>query len=204
MFPWGHIAVGYLCYSLLTHLRGRTPTGISTVALVIGTQFPDLVDKPLSWSFDLLPAGVFAHTVFVAIPVSVLVLVVGRRYARTELGVAFAVGYLSHLPADVLPSVIFSDDPSYWFLFWPVIPRPGVDVSNPIVGPGAGAGLLTNAQYYFLDYVHDLLGSPQELLYVGAYLVLFGAIFALWLYDGHPGTGVIGRAVCRVAGRSSS
>jgi hypothetical protein len=204
MFPWGHIAVGYLCYSLLSHLRGRTPGGAATIALVVGTQFPDLVDKPLSWSFDLLPAGVLAHTVFAAIPVSLLVLIAARRFSRTELGVAFVVGYLSHLPADALPSVV-SGDPSYWFLFWPVLARPAeVDVSNPIVGPGAGAGLVTNAVYYLRDYVNDLLASSQGLLYVGAYLLVLGAIFGLWLYDGHPGTGVVGRVVGRIVGRSSS
>jgi hypothetical protein len=193
VFPWGHIAVGYLCYSLLSHLRGRTPTGVSTVALVVGTQFPDLVDKPLSWSLDLLPAGVFAHTVFVAVPVAVLVLVAARRFGRTELGVAFAVGYLSHLPTDVLPSVVFSDDPSYWFLFWPVLARPAeTDVSNPVVGPGAGAGLVENATYYFHDYLTEIV-SLQGIVY----LVVFAGIFALWLSDGHPGTGVIGRIVGR-------
>lgn len=197
MFPWGHIAVGYLCYSLLSHRRGRTPTGAATIALVVGTQFPDLVDKPLSWSFDLLPAGVFAHTVFVAVPVCVLVLAAARRVSHTELAVAFVVGYLSHLPTDVLPSVV-SGDPSYWSLFWPVMARPGVDVSNPIVGPGAGAGLLTNAEYYLSDFV-PLLLSPYGLTYL---LVLVG-IFGLWLYDGHPGTDVIGRVIGRVVGRSS-
>jgi hypothetical protein len=203
VFPWGHVAVGYLCYSLYCHLRGHRPNGPATIALLIGTQFPDLVDKPLSWIFDLLPAGVFAHTVFVAIPVSILVLVAARRYSHTELGVAFVVGYLSHLPADVFPSIVFSQEVRAWFLFWPVIPRPGVDVSNPIVGPGAGAGLLTNAVYYFQDYVSNLLAS-EGVLYVVAGLGFLGAVFALWLYDGHPGTGVIGRAVSRVVSRSSS
>lgn len=203
MFPWGHIAVGYLCYSLACHLRGHTPSGVPTIALVIGTQFPDLVDKPLSWSFDLLPAGVFAHTVFVAIPTSILAIVIARRYSRTELGIAFAVGYLSHLVADVVPTLVFTNDPdpTYWFLFWPIMARPGVDVSNPIVGPGAGAGLLTNAAYYFEEYVNSLVDAgPRGLVYITLAII----VIALWLYDGHPGTEVLGRAARRVVGRSSS
>ncbi len=198
MFPWGHVAVGYLCYSLFCHLRGRTPTGPATIALVVGTQFPDLVDKPLSWSFDLLPAGVLAHTVFFALPFVALVLIIAHRSSRTELGVAFSVGYLSHLPADALPSVL-TGDPSYWFLFWPVIPRPGVDVSNPIVGPGAGAGLLTNAAYYFEGYFRALTG-PRGLVSIA----VAAFVVALWLYDGHPGTRVIGRTVSRVTDRGSA
>ena len=199
MFPWGHVAVGYLCYSLSSHLRGRTPDGVSTVALVVGTQFPDLVDKPLSWSLDVLPAGVLAHTVFFALPFVVLTLFLAHRFSRTELAVAFSVGYLSHLPADMLPSVVFSDDPSYWFMFWPVVARPGVDVSDPIVGPGAGAGLLTNAAYYFEGYLQALTG-PRGL----AYVAVAGAVLSLWFYDGHPGTGIIGRVVNRVTSRRSA
>lgn len=199
MFPWGHLAVGYLCYSVICHLFGRTPSGPATVALALGTQFPDLVDKPLSWTFDLLPAGVFAHTVFVTAAVSVLVLAVAARHSRTDLGVAFVLGYLSHLPADVLPSIAFGGDPNYWFLFWPVMARPGADVSNPVVGPGAGAGLLTNAKYYFGQYVDQLVG-PVGVAYVG----FLCCALALWLYDGHPGTAVVGRFVRRVVHRSSS
>lgn len=197
MLPWGHVAVGYLCYSLLMHLRGRTPTGAATIALVVGTQFADLVDKPLSWSFDLLPAGVLAHSLFFAIPFSALVLVVARRVSHTDLAGAFVVGYLSHLPADVLPSFL-TGDPSYWILFWPAIPRPGVDVSNPIVGPGAGAGLLENAAYYMSDFLPMLFGPIGV-----AYVCVMAGIFALWLYDGHPGTGIVGRVIGRVTGRSS-
>jgi hypothetical protein len=197
VLPWGHVAVGYLCYSLLTHLRGRTPTGAATIALVVGTQFPDLVDKPLSWSFDLLPAGVLAHSLFFAVPFSVLVLAVARRFSHTDLAGAFLVGYLSHLPADVLPSLV-TGDPSYWPLFWPAMARPGVDVSDPIVGPGAGAGLLENAAYYMRDFL-PMLFSPVG----AAYVLVMAGIFALWLYDGRPGTGIVGRAIGRITGRSS-
>ena len=196
MFPWEHLAFGYLCYSLLTHLRGRIPTGRAALAVALGTQFPDLVDKPLSWTLDVLPAGVFAHSLFVALPLSVLVLVVAHRFSRTEHGVAFVVGYLSHLPADVFPSLVFGEEARWWFLFWPAVSRPGVDVSNPIVGPGAGAGLLTNAAYYFQGYLDALL-SPRGLVYVAGELLVLAAVFALWLYDGRPGLDVLGRLVGR-------
>ena len=198
MFPWGHLAVGYLCYSVLCHLAGRRPGEYPTLALALGTQFPDLVDKPLSWMFDLLPAGVFAHTVFVAVPVWIVVLAVAYWRSRTSIGFAFVVGYASHLPADVLPSVALGNELNYWFLFWPVMARPGVDVSDPIVGPGAGAGLIANADYYFVQYVQQLLG-PVLVAYVG----LFVLVFVLWLYDGHPGIRALGNVVRRSTGRES-
>ena len=196
MFPWEHLAVGYLCYSLFAHLRGRRPTGAATLAVALGTQFPDLVDKPLSWTLDVLPAGVFAHSLFVALPLSALLLVGARMRRRTELGIAFVIGYLTHLPGDVVPSVVFGEDAETWFLFWPAVARPGVDVSDPIVGPGAGAGLLTNANYYFGNYLDALLG-PRGLVYVAAELLVLAAVFALWLYDGRPGTALFGRLVGR-------
>jgi len=200
MFPWEHLAVGYLCYSLFAHLRGRTPSGPATLAVVIGTQFPDLVDKPLSWALDVLPAGVFAHSVFVAVPLVALVFVAGWRVGRTEPAIAFAVGYLSHLPGDVLPSVVLGGDPSYWFLFWPAMARPGVDVSNPIVGPGAGAGVVTNAWYYFQDYLGQL-ASPTGLLFVAVELLVLGGVFVLWLRDGRTGIELFARLVGRRSSR---
>ena len=43
MYPWGHLAVGYLCYSLGVRLCDqRPPAGVAMVPLTIGTQFPDL------------------------------------------------------------------------------------------------------------------------------------------------------------------
>lgn len=58
MWPWGHAAIGYLLFSMDTRLRyGRRPGGPATILLFFGTQFPDLVDKPLAWTLPLLPSG---------------------------------------------------------------------------------------------------------------------------------------------------
>ena len=58
MWPWGHLALGYLLHSPLARARfGRPPTDRATLLLVIGTQLPDLVDKPLAWWLGVLPAG---------------------------------------------------------------------------------------------------------------------------------------------------
>jgi hypothetical protein len=57
MWPWEHLAVGYLLYSVSCVLWGRYPTRIGVAALAFGTQFPDLVDKPLGWWLGVLPSG---------------------------------------------------------------------------------------------------------------------------------------------------
>jgi len=68
MWPWGHLAVGYLLWSVLVRdRRFRPPTGAETLLLAVGTQFPDAVDKPLAWSLGVLPNGrSLAHSVFLA------------------------------------------------------------------------------------------------------------------------------------------
>ena len=58
MWPWDHLAFGYVWYTLASRgWDGRPPSNAAAIALAVGTQFPDLVDKPLAWWLDVLPAG---------------------------------------------------------------------------------------------------------------------------------------------------
>ncbi|WP_224448601.1 metal-dependent hydrolase [Haloprofundus salilacus] len=125
MLPWGHAALGYLLYSYgLRFRRAGPPTGLATMlALAVGTQFPDLVDKPLSWTFQVLPGGrTLAHTLFVAVPFLLAVLFVARRVDRRTVGDAFAVGYASHLLGDTLWQLSQGNVEVLAFLVWPLIP----------------------------------------------------------------------------------
>ena len=87
MWPWEHAAVGYLLLSLGSRASGRGPPSTPAVlALLFGTQLPDLVDKPLSWEFDLFPSGyAVGHSALVAVPVGLLVLALGRRRPSSGL-----------------------------------------------------------------------------------------------------------------------
>ena len=59
MWPWGHLAVAYLCYVLSIKLRGDgEQTLLTLVAVAVGSQFPDLIDKPFAWSVAILPRDV--------------------------------------------------------------------------------------------------------------------------------------------------
>ncbi|PSQ27664.1 hypothetical protein BRD03_05435 [Halobacteriales archaeon QS_9_68_17] len=68
MWPWGHLAVGYLLYAASSRRqRARPPDGAETILIAFGTQFPDLGDKPLAWTVSVLPNGrSLAHSAFVA------------------------------------------------------------------------------------------------------------------------------------------
>ncbi len=125
MMPFGHAAVGYLLYVPYAVRRRVDPHGGPLLALLFGTQFPDLVDKPLGWTFGVLPSGrSLAHSLLTVAVVLALVLYAARRRGRWHWGTAFGIGYLSHLAADsVLPALRGRPD-RLTNLAWPLLPPP--------------------------------------------------------------------------------
>lgn len=178
MWPWEHLAVGYLLYSLYARLRrGGSPGGGEVVALGVGTQFPDLVDKPIAWLTGLLPSGSsLAHSVFVAVPASVVAIGVARRYDRSKLGVAFAVGYLSHLPGDAVYPVFLGGSVGVGRLLWPVVPTNG----------HRSTAVVPLVEHFFDRFVRRVT-SPAGIGYVAVELGLLGSALLAWLRDGTPG-----------------
>lgn len=184
MWPWEHLAVGYLAYSIAVRsVTGRPPRDpVAVVVLAFATQFPDLIDKPLAWSLGMLPTGTsLAHSVFVAVPLSVLVAVLAWRWGRPAIGAAFAIGYLLHLPSDAIYAAVILGSPLTGEGFaWPLVP------ATPIERTGFGA----NVSHYFERYVAALT-SREGIRYLAAELLLVGGAFALWLRDGVPGMALL-------------
>lgn len=179
MWPWEHLAVGYILFSL-TYRRytGRAPSDTAAIAVILGTQFPDLVDKPLAWSFDVLTSGVsVAHSVFVATAVSALLIVVARRVGRPAVGVGFAVGYLAHLPADVIYPMFLGRDVGVTSFFWPLF------VSE---GGGVGGGFLANFGYFLGEFL-EFLATPRGLTFLVFEVTLLAIAAWIWIDDGYPG-----------------
>ncbi len=171
MWPWGHAAVGYLLYSLLVRADGRAPSSAPVVALAVGTQFPDLIDKPLGWTFGLLPAGrSFAHSLFTLLAVSAIAVAVARRYRRPEVGVAFSVGAVSHAVADGLYAIVTGSYADLSYLAWPVLPAPVSEVEQSFL---AHFALLEFNWHFALE------------------LALVVLAVVLWLLDGRPGLDVV-------------
>lgn len=171
MWPWGHLAVGYLLYTLYTRTRyGRRPLTIATIALIVGSQFPDLIDKPLSWTFGILPTGrTLAHSLLFVVPVSIGVYEACKRHDRfrAEWGVAFAIGTLSHVIVDAVSALLWGDPTEARFLLWPLLSVPGYEGE----GPSIVSAFLT------LDL------SPYLLFE----FVLVALALAVWWRDGRPG-----------------
>ena len=122
MFPWSHLALGYLLYVLFGRLRmGWTRTEVGAVALAFGTQMPDL-DKVLAWWFGVIPNGrTLLHSMLVAFVLLSLVRWYAGPIDRRHEGDAFALGYVSHLFGDVLYPLAVGNIPELRFLAWPVL-----------------------------------------------------------------------------------
>lgn len=184
MWPWEHLAVGYLVVALALRLGWhRSPDGWTAVAVAVGTQFPDLVDKPLAWQLEVLQSGTsVAHSVFVAVPLAVLAVAVAWRLDRPVLGAAFAVGYLLHLPADAAYGVVYGNPVAFDKLLWPLV-----------AGPGPDHGSFIQNFTYYLSKFGGVLDSPGGLGIVAFELALLGGTFLLWVADGLPGVPRVGR-----------
>ena len=175
MWPWGHLAVGYLCYVAVLRMRARGEQTLFTLsAVAIGTQFPDLIDKPLAWSVSVLPSGrSLTHSLLTATVLIVLGYWLGQRVDRTDEAVAFAVGYLSHSFTDLGPEVVVGlvqGDMRQleWttYLLWPLLASPPYEQDHSFLE-------------HFVAFEFDAYAIAQ--------FVLFGLAITVWLATGAPG-----------------
>lgn len=194
MWPWGHAGLGYLLYSLSLRATGRRVTGPEAVVLLVATQLPDLVDKPLAWQFDVVSSGyAVGHSLVVAVPLAVAVLALARRHGRPRLGAAFVVGHLSHLAGDVLVAVALSRPYTVERVLWPLVSVPG---SHPELS------FLDQIGYYGSEFV-AYLGTTDSFLPTLLFTVPPVAAVALWVADGRPGLGTV-RRVSRAVARKAT
>lgn len=135
MLPPGHLAVGYLAYTAVRRVRsGAVPNALQAIAVAVGTQLPDVVDKPLSWTFGLLPTGrSLSHSAFTAIIVTAVAATYADRIDRKRLTGAFVVGYWSHLLGDLYSAVGAGTAQTNWFFLWPVVSQQGYATSPSLL-----------------------------------------------------------------------
>lgn len=178
MWPWEHLAVGYLLYSaFVRYYRRRLPAAGPVIVLCVATQLADLIDKPLAWSLDVLPtARSLAHSLLFVVPSVAAVVVLTRRRGVPAVGDALAVGYTAHLLGDVLYPVLRGGGVYAAYLYWPLGDQPVRET------PGLDERTL-NLLGEFLTY----LSSPSGWVYLGLELALLGGVLALWTVDGRPG-----------------
>ena len=172
MWPWGHLAAGYLVYTAYTRLHtGDPPADVPALVALLGTQLPDLVDKPLAWSLVVLPTGrSLGHSLVVgAVVLPVAWALAARRDAR-PLAAALSIGWLSHLLGDALYPLVNGEFAHVAFLAWPLLPLPAYEVEASFAA-------------------HFALLSPSPTLAFELALVAL-ASFA-WHADGYPGLATV-------------
>ncbi|MFC6722984.1 metal-dependent hydrolase [Halobium palmae] len=183
MYPWGHLAVGYLLYSVAVHVRHRRPpTGPAALVGIGATQFPDLVDKPLNWGFNVFDGRAIGHSLVVLVPLCGLLWYWSRSRECEPLALAFAVGVLSHPLADARAALLAGDLEGASYLGWPLLQPPTypAETAADHVERGVQA-----TQSLAASPVTELPGS------FGIQLVLFGGCLLVWASDGFPGVGVV-------------
>lgn len=176
------MAVAYLLYAAYARRRAHpVPPGIAIIALVLGSVFPDIVDKPLAWRAGLIPSGrSLTHSFLVLGPFCLLVALLGRRYDRETIAHAVAIGVLSHPTVDAVPAAWGNADPR--FLVWPVM-----GMAPDECGPPTVISLLRRSlprSYFHLEFV------------------LFAIATIVWRAHGYPGIDSIGWPADTTAGTS--
>ena len=178
MWPWEHAIVGYLAYSLFARLYYRSsPGGLEAFAVVFGSVLPDVIDKPLAWEFGVFESGyALGHSIFFAVPLSIAVGLLARRVGRGPAGVAFGLGYLLHLPSDVLDTYVRGGQFAPELMLWPVAT---VESAHEHVG------FVGEFQRLFGRYLQDFLAGELS-TYMWVQFGLAGLAFLVWLADGAP------------------
>jgi hypothetical protein len=188
MWPWGHLALGYLCYSLYRRfVAHRSPPGVAALALAFGTQWPDMIDKPLAWSFSVLPNGrSLGHSLPIAVLVVPAVYVAAARQNARGAAAAFGLGYLLHILGDALYPLVDLNFYHASFMLWPLVPPVEYEVEQS-----------------FAAHFRLLEPGPEFLFETG----LFVAALLAWRADGYPGLATLRswslRAVRGVTGAES-
>lgn len=167
MLPWSHAAFGYIIYSLYTRWQtGHPPIGLTIFALGFGTQFPDVIDKPLTWTIPLLPYGrSLSHSLITFTILSLIIWRLVQYPDQRSLGVAFVVGYGSHLVADSIQPVLTGEYFKLGYWLWPLTAVPDGESQS------------------FIRFFLTIEATPMVLF--GGVLTVVGIL--LWLYDGMPG-----------------
>jgi len=135
---------------LVVRASGDRPEGTAILALAVGTQFPDLVDKPFGWTFGVLPGGrTLAHSLLTIAVLVVAVRWLTRRYGRDALGRAFLFGTVVHTLGDGLYPAIEGNFSSLTYLLWPVLPMPEEDPGLSIISMFAEMTLTPTVAFEF-------------------------------------------------------
>lgn len=179
MWPWEHAIFAYVLYSLSCRLFGTRPSGRAVVgALVIGAVLPDLIDKPLAWQLGIFETGyAVGHSIFVAVPFSIVAILVAKHRNQLQVGIAFAYGYLSHLLGDLIPPLLREGEVPIERILWPIAHAP----------PSHDHGTFVDGVSHYLDVYQEVIIGGEFNLVILMQVAFAVLALGLWIADGYPG-----------------
>lgn len=179
--PWDHAAIGYVAFSIFVHAVYRdSPTARETFLVLFGAALPDLVDKPLAWQFGVLEGGrTLGHSVLIALPLSLAVGFLAQSRGWPRGGWAFGLGYLLHLPGDVVPASLRQGELKIDIVLWPITEGGGSQGGSLI------EKFLTNVVPY-ADRLVESVATGELPAFLLVPLIIWSGAFLLWVVDGMP------------------
>jgi hypothetical protein len=187
MYPWGHLGVGYVAYTIWCRLFSqRPPPDKPTVLLVFATQLPDLIDKTLQFVFGIYDGRAVGHSLLVMVSICAVLFFLGHRYQKSEFAIAFSFGVITHIIADTVPALFpNAAGPKPTYLLWPLLRPPSYPVDTPSDHINRFIATLQKMEG------QSLFQLVTNVLLVEIFVVLtFGLI---WAIDGFPGTRTLWR-----------
>lgn len=98
---------------------------------------PGLLDRPLYW-LGIVPVGrTVGHSLLLAVPLVASAWIVSQRRERPVLGIALAVGSLSHIATDIPWHLLSGEYHELGFLLWPITHMPAYTGTTALgtIGP---------------------------------------------------------------------
>ncbi|ELY67283.1 membrane-bound metal-dependent hydrolase [Natrinema versiforme JCM 10478] len=149
------------------------------LAVALGSQFPDLIDKPLAWELGLLASGrSLAHSIAFTLLLIPIVSALAGPTGHRESAPAFVIGHVTHLVTDLPRMTIAGDFSGTTYLFWPFLGPPAYDEPSGILVAFSGYSISAYSSVQF---------------------ALLAAAIIVWYRDGLPGLKVAWRSVKRHA-----
>jgi hypothetical protein len=179
VWPWGHFGVAYILYTLYSRRQfNRPPRPESALAVIVGSQFADLIDKPLQWISVVPHARFIAHSLLFTAVLIASVYIAAFAFDRVETATAFVIAHLSHLVADIPPRAFIGYPFGTETLFWPFLLYPAY-------------GFNERAYYPPMIVESTILPFTNLFVFFLFEAVLFGFALALWYGHGCPGLQLI-------------
>lgn len=168
MLPLGHAAFAYLWYvGIVVAVRRPLPVHWRLIPLAVGSQLPDLIDKPLSFVGILVSGRSLGHSVFTPVILVGLLVWAGSRGPDSDRNwgvisvrrapLPFAVGYGFHLLGDSIEPLLAGRYDELRFLLWPVLPA--IEYPKDAISP---------VERLLTVYAEPMAHPQLELVLVGA------------------------------------